>query len=225
MSWLHRHRPAPAPADPAPKKRGIPVPHGLHGLVLRPADRLGPDLHHQARQSYAYVSCDGGTRPSPIPGSYESGRGLEAHVHGRPPLRPAAVPGQRPVRDPRGSGTGGTWPRRRRADLDAKARRGLRRGRALPRSSPRPGNTGPYNTGDMAGAVQVFFFVLCIGAFITVTMKHRRAGRRDRPGHAPVPRSRGGAHRHPDGRSSPSAGPRTAWPRRRWGSTPCSCPS
>ncbi len=34
-----------------------------------------------------------------------------------------------------------------------------------------PGDTGPYNTGDLAGAVQVFFFVLAIGAFITVTIK------------------------------------------------------
>ena len=34
-----------------------------------------------------------------------------------------------------------------------------------------PGNTGPYNSGDLAGAVQVFFFVLAIGAFITVTIK------------------------------------------------------
>ena len=34
-----------------------------------------------------------------------------------------------------------------------------------------PGETGPYNSGDLAGAVQVFFFVLAIGAFITVTIK------------------------------------------------------
>jgi len=34
-----------------------------------------------------------------------------------------------------------------------------------------PGDTGPYNSGDLAGAVQVFFFVLAIGAFITVTIK------------------------------------------------------
>jgi uncharacterized ion transporter superfamily protein YfcC len=34
-----------------------------------------------------------------------------------------------------------------------------------------PGHTGPYNTGDIAGAVAVFFFVLAIGAFITVTIK------------------------------------------------------
>ena len=34
-----------------------------------------------------------------------------------------------------------------------------------------PGNTGPYNSGDLAGAIQVFFFVLAIGAFITVTIK------------------------------------------------------
>ena len=34
-----------------------------------------------------------------------------------------------------------------------------------------PGDTGPYNTGDLAGAIQVFFFVLAIGAFITVTIK------------------------------------------------------
>ena len=30
---------------------------------------------------------------------------------------------------------------------------------------------GPYNEGYLFGAVQVFFFVLAIGAFITVTIK------------------------------------------------------
>ena len=34
-----------------------------------------------------------------------------------------------------------------------------------------PGETGPYNSGDLNGAVAVFFFVLAIGAFITVTIK------------------------------------------------------
>ncbi len=34
-----------------------------------------------------------------------------------------------------------------------------------------PGNTGPYNDGSLFGAAAVFFFVLAIGAFITVTIK------------------------------------------------------
>jgi uncharacterized ion transporter superfamily protein YfcC len=34
-----------------------------------------------------------------------------------------------------------------------------------------PGNTGPYNDGSLFGAAAVFFFVLSIGAFITVTIK------------------------------------------------------
>lgn len=41
-----------------------------------------------------------------------------------------------------------------------------------PRRSSRPqGRPGPYETGDLFGAAAVFFFVLCIGAFITVTMR------------------------------------------------------
>ena len=60
------------------------------------------------------------------------------------------------------------------APLGARPRRPPKRRAA--RASPAeivtaPGNTGPYNTGAMAGAVQVFFFVLAIGAFITVTMR------------------------------------------------------
>jgi uncharacterized ion transporter superfamily protein YfcC len=34
-----------------------------------------------------------------------------------------------------------------------------------------PGQIGPYNSGSLFGSVQVFFFVLAIGAFITVTMR------------------------------------------------------
>lgn len=34
-----------------------------------------------------------------------------------------------------------------------------------------PGYTGPYEEGSLFGAAQVFFFVLAIGAFITVTIK------------------------------------------------------
>src|SRR5207244_6789375 len=34
-----------------------------------------------------------------------------------------------------------------------------------------PADTGPYNAGDLAGAAAVFFFVLAIGGFITVTIR------------------------------------------------------
>jgi uncharacterized ion transporter superfamily protein YfcC len=117
--------------------------------------------------TYSYVSCDGGP-PKPIPGTFENvDQNLSiqerlydlwlAPVNGLYGIRtPAEV-----VTDP-GS----------KLLQKAEAACGKTGGKQVPAEvvTP-PGNTGPYNSGDLAGAVQVFFFVLAIGAFITVTIK------------------------------------------------------
>jgi len=113
------------------------------------------------------VSCDGGS-PKPIPGTFENfDQNLSfqerlydlwlAPVNGlygiRTPAEPVANPGSKLLGK-------------------AEAACGKADGKQVPAEvvTP-PGNTGPYNSGDLAGAVQVFFFVLAIGAFITVTIK------------------------------------------------------
>jgi uncharacterized ion transporter superfamily protein YfcC len=117
--------------------------------------------------TYSYVSCDGGP-PKPIPGSFENvNQNLSiqerlydlwlAPVNGlygiRTPAEVIANPGSKLL-------------------TKAEAACGKADGKQVPAEvvTP-PGNTGPYNSGDLVGAVQVFFFVLAIGAFITVTIK------------------------------------------------------
>jgi len=117
--------------------------------------------------TYSYVSCDGGS-PKPIPGTFENfDQNLSfqerlydlwlSPVNGlygiRTPAEPVANPGSKLLGK-------------------AEAACGKAGGAQVPAEvvTP-PGNTGPYNSGDLAGAVQVFFFVLAIGAFITVTIK------------------------------------------------------
>ena len=117
--------------------------------------------------TYSYVSCDGGP-PKPIPGTFENvDQNLSiqerlydlwlAPVNGlygiRTPAEVVANPGSKLL-------------------TKAEAACGKADGKQVPAEvvTP-PGNTGPYNSGDLAGAIQVFFFVLAIGAFITVTIK------------------------------------------------------
>jgi uncharacterized ion transporter superfamily protein YfcC len=117
--------------------------------------------------TYSYVSCDGGS-PKPIPGTFENfNQNLSfqerlydlwlSPVNGlygiRTPAEAVPDPGSKLLKK-------------------AKAACGTAGGKQVPAEvvTP-PGNTGPYNSGDLAGAVQVFFFVLAIGAFITVTIK------------------------------------------------------
>jgi len=117
--------------------------------------------------TYSYVSCDGGS-PKPIPGTFENfDQNLSfqerlydlwlSPVNGlygiRTPAEPISNPGSKLLGK-------------------AEAACGKSGGKQVPAEvvTP-PGNTGPYNSGDLAGAVQVFFFVLAIGAFITVTIK------------------------------------------------------
>src|SRR5262252_8445126 len=117
--------------------------------------------------TYSYVSCDGGS-PKPIPGTFENfNQNLSfqerlydlwlSPVNGlygiRTPAEPVAKPGSKLL-------------------TKAEAACGKVDGKQVPAEivTP-PGDTGPYNSGDLSGAVQVFFFVLAIGAFITVTIK------------------------------------------------------
>jgi uncharacterized ion transporter superfamily protein YfcC len=117
--------------------------------------------------TYSYVSCDGGS-PKPIPGTFKDVKldlSIQERIYDlwlspvnglygiRTPAEPISNPGSKLLKEgEKACGTSG--------------------GTQVPAEivTP-PGNTGPYNSGDLAGAVQVFFFVLAIGAFITVTIK------------------------------------------------------
>ena len=62
---------------------------------------------------------------------------------------------------------------------------------------------GPYEEGELIGAVQVFFFVLAIGAFITVTMSTGALDAGIASLAAPLPEPIRTLHHHPDGRVLP----------------------
>ena len=117
--------------------------------------------------TYSYVSCDGGS-PKPIPGTFENINQNLSFQERLYDLWLSPVNGLYGIRTPAeavpnpGSGL----------LKKAEAACGTTGGKQVPAEvvTP-PGNTGPYNSGDLAGAVQVFFFVLAIGAFITVTIK------------------------------------------------------
>jgi uncharacterized ion transporter superfamily protein YfcC len=117
--------------------------------------------------TYSYVSCDGGTA-KPIPGTYHSisvDRSIQERIYD---LWISPVNGLYGIRTPSEPVT----------DPNPEV---LKKGQAVCGTEgatqvpaeivTAPGDTGPYNSGDLAGAVQVFFFVLAIGAFITVTIK------------------------------------------------------
>ncbi len=114
--------------------------------------------------AYTYVSCDGGNA-KPVPGSYQSiddaGLTFSDRLYDLFLSPVNGLYGIREVPEPVAEPT---------ADQTAGAQEACGAGVPAEIVTP-PGNTGPYNSGDMAGAVQVFFFVLCIGAFITVTMR------------------------------------------------------
>ncbi len=117
--------------------------------------------------TYSYVSCGGGP-PKPIPGTFHDVK-LDLSFQERLyDLWVSPVNGLYGIRTPAEPITNPS------ADLLKKGQAacGTSGGKQVPAEivTP-PGNTGPYNSGDLAGAVQVFFFVLAIGAFITVTIK------------------------------------------------------
>jgi uncharacterized ion transporter superfamily protein YfcC len=117
--------------------------------------------------TYSYVSCDGGP-PKPIPATFHDVK-LDLSFQERLyDLWVSPVNGLYGIRTPSEPITNPS------ADLLKKGQAacGTAGGKQVPAEVvTAPGNTGPYNSGDLAGAVQVFFFVLAIGAFITVTIK------------------------------------------------------
>jgi len=117
--------------------------------------------------SYSYVSCDGGT-PKPVPGTFGAVKVDLSFQERLYDLWVSPVNGLYGIRTPAEAVTDPA------PDLLKKGQEacGTSGGKQVAAEivTP-PGQTGPYNSGDLAGAVQVFFFVLAIGAFITVTIK------------------------------------------------------
>ena len=117
--------------------------------------------------TYSYVSCDGGP-PKPIPGTFHDVK-LDLSFQERLyDLWVSPVNGLYGIRTPAEPITNPSPDMLKKGEAAC----GTAGGKQVPAEvvTP-PGNTGPYNSGDLAGAVQVFFFVLAIGAFITVTIK------------------------------------------------------
>jgi uncharacterized ion transporter superfamily protein YfcC len=118
--------------------------------------------------SYAYVSCDGGT-PKPIPGTFaNTSVGLTfanrlydlwlSPVNGLYGIRAPSEPIPNPAADVLKAG--------QQICGAASSGQPVTADIVTP-----PADTGPYNAGELAGAAAVFFFVLAIGAFITVTIR------------------------------------------------------
>ena len=117
--------------------------------------------------TYSYVSCDGGSS-KPIPGTFESikvDHSIQARIYDLWLSPVNGLYGIRTPSEPVANPPSGLLKKGETAC-------GKVDGKQVPSEivTP-PGNTGPYNSGDLAGAVQVFFFVLAIGEFITVTIK------------------------------------------------------
>jgi uncharacterized ion transporter superfamily protein YfcC len=117
--------------------------------------------------TYSYVSCDGGT-PKPVPGTFHSvtlDRSFQERLYD---LWLSPVNGLYGVRTPSEAVPDSSPDLLKKGQLAC----GTEAGKQVPAEIvTAPGDTGPYNSGDLAGAVQVFFFVLAIGAFITATIK------------------------------------------------------
>ena len=116
--------------------------------------------------SYSYVSCDGGS-PKPIPGTFGAVKVDLSFQERLYDLWVSPVNGLYGIRTPSEVVSDPN------PDLLKKGQAacGTTAGKQVPAAIvTAPGNTGPYNSGDL-GAIQVFFFVLAIGAFITVTIK------------------------------------------------------
>ena len=112
--------------------------------------------------SYQYVSCDGGNA-KPIPASYEQTDVSMTFKERLYDLWLSPVNGLYGIREVSEPVEEVTPDQQAVADKTCDG---------LPAELvTAPGNTGPYNEGSLFGAAQVFFFVLAIGAFITVTIK------------------------------------------------------
>ncbi len=115
--------------------------------------------------SYTYVSCDGGS-PRPVPGSYQQ---LDAGVRESSLLDRLYGLALAPVNGLYGVRVDSVPAESASAEQLAAAEQACEGGTA--EIVTPPGLTGPYESGTLVGAAAVFFFVLCIGAFITVTLR------------------------------------------------------
>ena len=117
--------------------------------------------------TYSYVSCDAGP-PKPIPGTYHSitvNRSVQERLYD---LWVSPVNGLYGIRTPSEVIPDPSPELLKKGQAACRTAAGTQ---VLTEIVTAPGDTGPYNSGDLAGAVQVFFFVLAIGAFITVTIR------------------------------------------------------
>ena len=161
-----------SPTTDAPKKKGFTFPSAYTILFFVLLAVWGLTFVVKPG-AYEYVSCDGG-KPKPVPGSYteimygpdnpdrsfvEKAKDLWlSPVNGLYGIR---VPSE-PVAKPDSAAQAAAD---KACGTDAA-------GKQVPAEVvTAPGATGPYESGDLFGAAAVFFFVLCIGAFITVTMR------------------------------------------------------
>ena len=118
--------------------------------------------------SYAYVSCDEGT-PKPIPGTFANTTVDLSIVNRLYDLWLSPVNGLYGIRTPSEPIPN---PPAEIASAGQQTCGATSGGQPVTAEivTP-PADTGPYNVGDLAGAAAVFFFVLAIGAFITVTIR------------------------------------------------------
>jgi uncharacterized ion transporter superfamily protein YfcC len=151
----------PTTAEPAKRKLRFPTAFTVLFVVLLAVWGLSFIIKPG---SYTYVSCDGDS-PKPIPGSYQQYESSDLDIYDRVyDLFLSPVNGLYGIREPASSQPDAT-PEQTAAAAELC-------GADVPfEVVTAPGSTSPYNSGDLTGAVAVFFFVLCIGAFITVTMR------------------------------------------------------
>ena len=114
--------------------------------------------------SYDYVSCDG-ENPKPVAGSYHPVDVDSSFVDRLKDLWLSPVNGLYGIMDVTETAVDEPTPEQQAAAQET-CGEGVE---AIPAAGP--GQIGPDNTGDLFGAAQVFFFVLAIGAFITVTLR------------------------------------------------------
>ena len=119
--------------------------------------------------SYQYVSCYGNSAV-PIPGSYEETVNEATFKDRLYDLWISPVNGLYGIREVSEAAEDVSPELQAEADKTCKDIDAVEGEDAAMVMTP-PGNTGPYNDGSLFGAAQVFFFVLAIGAFITVTIK------------------------------------------------------
>ncbi|MCH9718772.1 MAG: YfcC family protein [Actinomycetia bacterium] len=111
--------------------------------------------------SYTYVAC-GEDSPKPIPGSYQQTESETSFQDSLADLLLSPVNGLYGIQEPQVPAENVDAAVQGEADE-------LCAGETAEIVTA-PGVIGPYESGELFGAVSVFFFVLAIGAFITVTM-------------------------------------------------------